>query len=135
MGWVKNRYLSSINYTYPWFWGSNYTKPGGFGLGQCSLPFVQVVVLTINYWLGVLGKQLHRDPRLWAGSKCATFRWLVVVTINYRLVVLGKKLTQAASFGMGLILLPSVRWLSTRCHHQLQAGGFLGTQLHRARMF
>ena len=54
----------------------------------------------------------------------AAFSIVFVVTINYRLGVLGKKLTQSAGFGMGLILLPFVRWSSTRCHHQLQAGGF-----------
>ncbi len=70
-------------------------------------------MVTINFRLGILGKQLHRAQWFWAGSKCATFRWVVGVTINYRLEVLVKKLTQAGGFELGLISLPFVRWLSS----------------------
>ncbi len=60
-----------------------------------------MVVVTINYMLGILGKQLLRARRFWAGSMFTTFLKVVVVTINYRLGVLGKKLTQAGGFVLG----------------------------------
>jgi carboxylesterase type B len=64
--------------SYSWGSGNVYD---GTGLAA----FSRVVVVTINYRLGVLGKQLHRARRFWTGSKFAIFRKVVVVTVNYRL--------------------------------------------------
>ncbi len=59
-----------------------------------------MAVVTINYRLWVLGKQLKRARRFWAGSEFATSHKLVVVNINYWLGVLGKKLTHAGGCGL-----------------------------------
>ncbi len=122
--------FSSLPSTTGWgFWVSKYTELGGFGLGQSLLPFVRrLVIVTNNYRLGVLGKQLHRARRFWAGSKFAAFHRVVVVTINYRLGVLGKQLHRAQRFWAGSKLATFHRVVVINIYYRL---GVLGKQLHR----
>ncbi len=111
--------------SYSWGSGNVYD---GTGLAA----FSRVVVVTINYRLGVLGKQLHRAQRFWAGSMLAAFSRVVVVTINYRLGALGKQLHRAQRFWAGSMLAAFSRVVVVTINYRL---GVLGKQLHRARRF
>ncbi|KAK9661095.1 Carboxylesterase family, partial [Popillia japonica] len=67
--------------SYEWNSGNPYD-------GSVLASYGGVVVVTINYRLGILGKSNSGNP--YDGSVLASYGGVVVVTINYRLGILGK---------------------------------------------